>query len=392
MRPPMTAERDDVRSRLRRMIIEKQSQILAIVVLVFMLGAFEIGPMLGFRPQAVVARLPMPALFDSLGARWVLVFFLFVFAIFTVAVLLKSLEQVEITHWQAADAEITRSEPGFRLITPAKGMPRNHRIANIGYRFEAAGPDGKPRTFGGGRIRIDEIIPEEEVEALLARYPLGRRVTVFYDPQKPSSNVLEREADGGRTVRGMAALAAVFAVIAVPVMAFATHGASVLSAIPLKPWGWVSLITGLVSAGFVFGETRQRRWLASLAPWPRVRGEVVSSSVEPFDGGHRRSWYNGMIQEVVHSYMPVVEYRYTVDGRNYLSRNIQADMTIAGSERYAQRYVDRFAPGTIVDVMHDPENPARAALETTSGFGWTLIIAAIGFAVVSAFAAFKAFA
>ena len=63
-----------------------------------------------------------------------------------------------------AEAEITRSEPGFRLITPAKGMPRNHRIADIGYRFTYLAADGRMKTSGGSRIRIDEMIPEDEVD------------------------------------------------------------------------------------------------------------------------------------------------------------------------------------------------------------------------------------
>ncbi|MCZ8163886.1 MAG: DUF3592 domain-containing protein [Beijerinckiaceae bacterium] len=386
----MTADRPAILGRLRRLIAQHQSSIMGGVVLVVVLGLFEIGPMLGFRLDRLIARIPMPGIFDSEGARWVFVFFSFLFGVIALATVLMGVEEADMKTWQEADAEITRSEPGFRLITPAKGMPRNHRIADIGYRFTYPAADGRMKTSGGSRIRIDEIIPEEEVEALLARYPLGSRVRVYYDPRNPSRNVLERQPDAGRTIKGLFAIACVFAAIAMPVMWLATHGVTRLASLPISRWAGVALLCGAVSAGFLWGHLRQRRWLSSLTSWKKVPGVIVSSTVAPFDSGHRRRWNDGSVRAIVVSYMPVVEYRYDVDGVTHVSRNIQADMTIAGSEDFAEQYVERYRPGMRVEVSHDPADPRRSALEATKGFGLTFIIAGTAFALVAAAAAYKA--
>lgn len=390
----MIDDRPDGLSRLRRLIVERQSSILAGTVLVLLVSLFEIGPMFGFRFANFVARIPMPSFFDSMGARWVLVFFLFLFGIFAFALALKGLEQAEVTGWQSTEARITRSEPGFRLITPAKGMPRNHRIADIGYCFDVPSLTGERKRFGGSRVRIDEIIPEEEVEALLAKYPVGTRVTVYYDPANPGRNVLERAADGGRSLKGLAALAAVFAAIALPVMWFSTNGAMLMAngikSVPLSRWGWVSLVFGLLALGFFLGERRQRRWLSGLNGWPKVTGVIVSSAVEAFDSGHRNHWNNGQVREFLTSYMPVIEYRYEVQGETHVSRSIEADTTIAGSEEFAERYVARYQPGQRVEVYYDPSDPARSALETSKGFGRTFLVAGTVFALVALFSAYRA--
>lgn len=368
--------------RLLRLIAERQSTILAVIVLVVMLGLFEIGPLFGFRFETLVRAIPMPWLFDSLGARWVMLFFLAIWCLFAIALVLKGLEQSETARWQPAEAEILRAQPGFRLLSRARGMPRNHRVADIVYAFRVSTRE-EDRTFTGWRIRIDEIIPEEEVDALLARYPVGRHVTVFFDPANPTRNVLEREADGGRSIKGLFWLAIVFAVLAIPVMAFATHGAALGKMIPLGGWGWTSLIAGILAIGFLWGHVRQRRWLAGLQGWPTVPGTIVTSFVEEFDSGQRRRWNDGRVREIVVQFTPVVEYRYEVAGQTLLSRTIQADQTLAGSEQFARDYVDRYAPGTDVMVAYDPANPARAALEPTNGFGATFLIAGISFGLVS---------
>lgn len=386
----MTADRPAILDRLRRLIAQHQSSIMGGIVLVVVVGLFEIGPMLGFRLDRLIARIPMPGLFDSEGARWVFMFFVLLFGVIVLATVLMKVEEAEMKTWQEAEAEITRSEPGFRLITPAKGMPRNHRIADIGYRFTYLAADGRMKTSGGSRIRIDEMIPEDEVEALLARYPVGSRVRIFYDPRNPSRNVLERQPDAGRTIKGLFAVACVFAALAMPVMWLATHGVTGLASLPISRWAWVALLCGVVSAGFFRGHFLQRRWLASLESWKKVPGVIVSSTVAPFDSGQRRRWNDGRVRSVVVSYMPVVEYRYEVDGVTHLSRNIQADMTIAGSEDFAERYVERFRPGTRVEVSHHPADPRRSALEATKGFGLTFLIAGTGFALVAAAAAYAA--
>jgi Protein of unknown function (DUF3592) len=386
----MIDDRPGTFAQITRLISKHHVSIFAGLIFVVVIGFFEIGPWFGAGFGRWLLSFPMPAVFDSNEARVILLFFVFLFLVIAGALLLKSFEQWDIERWAEAEADIVRSQAGFRLIKRAKGMPDNHRIADIGYRFQLLSLAGEPKVYSGSRIRIDEIIPEEEVEALLARYPKGSRVRIFYDPVDPTRNVLEREADGGRTIKGLFAVAVLFAIIALPIMWLATNGPGALKTIPLKPAGWVSLICGLVATGFFWGEFKQRRWLASLRGWTKTTGVVVSSSIEVYDSGHRRNTNSGTVSKIVINYTPVVEYRYEVGGVQHLSRSIQADMKLGGSEEFARGYASRYAPGKQVEVAYDPANPHRASLEPTTGFGWTFIIAGSGFALVALAAAFLA--
>ncbi len=80
----------------------------------------------------------------------------------------------------------------------------------------------------------------------------------------------------------------------------------------------------------------------------------------------------------VTSYVPVVEYAYTVNGHEYRSRQIQLDDDGGGeSADDAKKMAARYSEGSEVDVHYDPANPGSAALEKPTGTAWYLLAIAV---------------
>jgi Protein of unknown function (DUF3592) len=74
---------------------------------------------------------------------------------------------------------------------------------DLAYRYRVAGV-----TYQGGRLAYGKRWQAKARETI-ERYPVGRPVTVFYDPACPGRAVIE--PDGGGSAVGLAALGAAFA-------------------------------------------------------------------------------------------------------------------------------------------------------------------------------------
>lgn len=73
---------------------------------------------------------------------------------------------------------------------------------DIAYRYRVAGV-----TYEGGRVAY--CTRWHGSHKTIERYPVGRRVTVFYDPENPGRALLDRR--GGRSAGALAALGAAIA-------------------------------------------------------------------------------------------------------------------------------------------------------------------------------------
>lgn len=84
--------------------------------------------------------------------------------------------------------------------------------------------------------------------------------------------------------------------------------------------------------------------------WAETNGLVISSKVCRFEG--RRI-----------SYSPEIVYRYTVNGKNYESRDINYGFR-DGDKREADEKVSLYPAGSQVKVFYAPSSPEQACLET----------------------------
>lgn len=349
-------------------------------------GRWSLGPIIGVPLALFVAlyvipllldwfgrlpwhRLPRPSWLDPTGAKIVVGFFAACVALVLVAVIVKTIELRRVRRWPSVMGRIESSRPGFALSRmDDHEMPRNERIADIRYTFEVAG-----RSFQGKRVTLAEKTAESEVAGLLARYPTGKIVTVFYDPADPTNAVLEREMPKG-VLAGCLTLLGVGVVAVAAVIYFANNAPDLITSVfpnaivPLVVmFGIGAFIMGLVAWGILKGALAARRW-------PKVTGTVTLSEVHDFEMARDRSSSSTIrYRRTQTAYMPVVEYSYQVAGKAYHSRSVQLDTEVGGSRSFAEKFAARYPVGKVVQVRYDPQDHARAALEIKMGIGLFLV-------------------
>lgn len=283
--------------------------------------------------------------------------------------------------WTKAPGRIISSAPGFELRQRFKSeAPRNERVAKIGYEFQVAGEIRR-----SGKILDSGHPPADQVDRLLADYPAGKTVTILYNPRDPSQSALEIDHPPKDLAQGCLAATAIVIVMAAVGIWLVTVGFGQLQ-------GWFpnallqlmipSALVGILMA-ILFVSTR--RQAAAMARWPTVTGTVVLSRVEVFTIRRDkpiRTWKG--TRRMRDAYMPVVEYRYSVGGKELSSRSVWADTEVSGDRAYAERIAARYTPGATVFVRYDPADPKRAALEPPGGGHWFFLAGAVVFLAAAA--------
>jgi hypothetical protein len=82
---------------------------------------------------------------------------------------------------------------------------------------------------------------------------------------------------------------------------------------------------------------------------------------------------------------PVLQYEYTVNGRQYVGTQVNA--VGFASHRAARRAAARYPEGQVVDVWYQPSDPSRAVLEpgvTAGGVIWAVVsVALLGLSILA---------
>jgi len=118
----------------------------------------------------------------------------------------------------------------------------------------------------------------------------------------------------------------------------------------------MALVLLLVAAVFlgVGGWFAEKRFTV-MNSWPQVEAEVVSSEVISYDDSDNDTMYKA-----------VFRFRYTVDGREYVTQTGNGYGTSFRS--WMQAKVDRFAAGTRHAIHYNPADPAE--IEYNAGYNF----------------------
>jgi Protein of unknown function (DUF3592) len=270
--------------------------------------------------------------------------------------------------WQQVTGRITKSGIGTQHHQFAGEATTVRNMPDVEYEFSVAG-----RTYRGERIAITDT-SGEDIEPALQRYPLGKEVTVYYDPSDPNNCVLEREIPKG-LVSGCMLILVVLAVGGVGFYFAVTNATHLLAGIiPDKgnaPATVFAVCFGLTVVWFFLG---YRNYVHQAAKWPTVRGKVEASTTESYIKREDN-------RDETH-YVPVVEYVYQVQGHDYRSRQIKLGVTVDGSQFIADKIAAKYPQGSDVTVHYNPDNPSNAVLENPGSYAWfLLVIALICFAI-----------
>jgi hypothetical protein len=110
----------------------------------------------------------------------------------------RQLDEAHAAHaWPKASGQVTVSTVKELSTTWADGESTSEYYADIRYTYQVNGQiqTGKDVAVGGQSPSL-VIGP---CNALAARYPVGKAVSVYYNPQNPSEAVLEKHSSGATT-------------------------------------------------------------------------------------------------------------------------------------------------------------------------------------------------
>ncbi len=131
----------------------------------------------------------------------------------------------------------------------------------------------------------------------------------------------------------------------------------------LRIVGGVFTVVGVsLLAGGVWSGNRQYTILKS---WPTVDAEVTKSEV-----GHHVS-HDSDTNRDTDMYQTRVEFRYTLNGKEYLTPSDAGYSTSSSPEM--KRLADRFAPGTRHAIKYNPTDPNDIRFNAEYSFGFFLL-------------------
>lgn len=317
--------------------------------------------------------------------KWLLLLIVLAFdGLFLAAVTTKYLEVKRASFWTAVPGKIVSSRSEARRVEKASaGTPRTRirdtelrNFAVVKYVFQADG-----QRHEGQRISLAEDVGNYQVAEKLKRYPVGAEVTVYYDRNRPTQSVLERDMP----MRGfeIAILVGILIALGCVFLLLISDNvmAGVAGLIPNSPQASGALFCAILAAliaAFAYGlhlkgeETRT---------WPNTKGLVLASDVVTVNVGRQYNWWvlnRRLIRDRT-------TYTYSVGGVTYRSdRTSFGAQTYASLGFFARQAALRFEPGATVDVYYNPRSPTEAVLVRGAPRQWLVWTAAAAMLALAA--------
>lgn len=273
--------------------------------------------------------------------------------------------------WRRTPGRIVAARARARKVRTAQTHDRalgggDHQIRNfaeITYEYHVGG-----RSYRGSRVSIGEDLGNHDVEGRLARYPVGREVSVFYDPSRPQDAVLESDAPEGvwRTM-------ALFIGVLVLMLLGGTFGFEALvqtvaarlqrpeRALPAVALAGMAVFIALVARAAM-------REAEDARGWPTVDGVIEASGVEAL---RMLSADSDPTLRTRRMFRSDVVYRYRVGGVDLKGSRLRlGGRFFASFDRLARRDAEAYPVGTRVKVFYNPDNASEAVLDPVAQGLW----------------------
>lgn len=253
---------------------------------------------------------------------------------------------------------------------------QTRNFARVAYSFAVG-----PTTYRSDRICLLGE-PDGTVAAILNRYPSGKVVTVYYNPENPDECILERD-EPAKIREAWLGTAALAAMILGGFFAL-TEGVDWLRSVMTNPSRAPAVTFFIVFALFLLMFSRVfTKQTRAMKKWPTTDGQVVRAEVVTTQQHHSRP-NRARRNYSVTMYVPRIVYSYEAGGHRYESDNIGWS-TSANRPSVAEKTVKRFPLQSRVRVFYDPDDPAQATLSPSMGM---IPLVLWFFAGVMAFGAF----
>lgn len=285
--------------------------------------------------------------------------------------LLRLRRQMEASKaWIKSDGNIVASEAKIPLSHTSDDQ--DDVDAFIRYRYLVGGQmhESGCIKFGG-----QSMMSRAFADTLVAKYPVGASVDVYYDPRDPKNAVLEpRKRDNlvaqfVFTVAFGAAAAILSAHLIAGKVLYAGNGVPLFAyALPLVAF----MCAGLSIVAFVKG----RRQAKASASWPTSPGTITTSAIveekieDKKADGDDTPGFSQRQQRFTLRYRVDLRFAYRVGQRDYVGTTWAWGWTpIYGRRDQAEKVTGQYSKGQQVIVYYDPAQPDIAVLEPANRQG-----------------------
>ena len=304
------------------------------------------------------------------GAVVMALFFLAIPGFIAGLILWKVSEVRHAATWPSTRAKITKSEMRAEHHRHSGEVTQVRNLPHVEYEFTLG-----DRVINGTRIGVGEV--PDDPQATLNHYRVGTTVPVYYDPKNPENALLER--DPPLPIVWLYAIAAGVFLVGLAVLALFWNISGIFDGLagyfPEKAFlPGVAFFTlgGVLVLALLWAS---RREVAQASAWPQIAGRIVSSSVE-----HYRQRVGGARTGVLTTfYEAVVEYAYSVNGRDYHGTRLSFGGKLAGSQALAEAQAARYPEGSQMMVHYDSKNPSNAVLDIKIAHGGAFTVVALVF-------------
>src|SRR5262245_35349894 len=173
-------------------------------------------------------------------------------------------------------------------------------FAHVVYEYTVSG-----QIFRNDRVSIGEDLGNFEVAETIARYPVGKVVTVYYNPRKPKDAVLERDVP-----KGVFGCVIWMVVIAVALILGSFYGFNQITIYLTDRVQHAPMVVALsamalvtIWMGFVM-----RKQGTDAGKWPVVTGRIDRSEVDEFRGSISKD------SALTTLYRPLISFSYEFNG------------------------------------------------------------------------------
>jgi hypothetical protein len=290
----------------------------------------------------------------------------------------KTLQVRAARKWPSTPGKVVVSNSEVREVSVLDSdREGGHRLeqrnfADIVYEYSVLG-----RKQRNNRVDIGENRGNFEVEQTIARYPVGKDVTVYYNPLHPNEAVLERDLPKGLWGCLGIGTAVVLAIVFGGVFGLnrLTGFVATLLAHPkYSPMVVVFGAFGLVIALFALAMRRQSQLAKH---WPVVPGIIKMSDVQQYRNAPTQ---NGVRGEVMYQRQASFAYSYNNVAYSCIEGSLATGVN-STSGWLMRKFTTAYQDGAGVNVYVNPANPSEATLNPRGGviLIWILGLLALAF-------------
>lgn len=305
------------------------------------------------RRRASLRRTIFTAMLAATFLHITLFFVVFFGGFFAIVITVKLREVRAASRWPSTQGEIISSKSSAKTVTTHhatydenEDKVEKRNFARITYRYTVNG-----KQFTCDRLSVGEDLGNDDVRGKLERYPKGRMVEVFYNPEKPGKAVLERGLPNGCAKAGLYGVLLLIAIIAV--FGYGLDYAVAKIAPHLKSHDKASMVVFAGTFSALCAWFSLMMWYQGYraSKWPRTQGRIERTP--------NPTWQT------------IILYSYKVDGVSYKSSVVDFGQNKHSTFKLASGVVIKGGvPDQDVEVFYDPADPSKCCLYPGSRMMW----------------------